>query len=122
MPSRQKFALTWHIPGTLAANIDIRYTAPSNCTLIHVSAVASNDSDATLNIGTSGSLSEFLAASTIGDSATPVEFEWADFATYTNKAYPRIEDGDVVVFTLDYDGDGGTAAQDVTIVATFLEG
>jgi len=36
--------------------------------------------------------------------------------------YPRIADGTVVVITLDYDGDGGTAADDFTIVLTFAEG
>jgi hypothetical protein len=36
--------------------------------------------------------------------------------------YPSIDDGDVLVLTLDYDGSSGTAAADVTIVLTFSEG
>jgi len=113
------FQQTYHVPGTLAANLDIRFTAPMDCTLLHVSAVASNDSDATLAIGTSDDTDEFLAAAAIGDSQVPVEKTRTDFE---GDQYPRIQDGDVVVLTLDFDGAGGTAAQNVTIVLTFAEG
>jgi len=121
-----KFQVAFHVPGTLSANLNIRWTAPSNCVLRHVSAVASNDSDATMTIGTSADTDGFLASTVIGDSATPTEFALADFdgALLTNagKEFPRISDGDVIVVTLDYDGDGGTASADVTIVLTFAEG
>ena len=113
------FQQTYHVPGTLAANLDIRFTAPMDCTLLHVSAVASNDSDATLAIGTSDDTDEFLTAAAIGDSQVPVEKTRTDFE---GDQYPRIQDGDVVVLTLDFDGAGGTAAQNVTIVLTFAEG
>jgi hypothetical protein len=115
----RKFQQAYHVPGTLNADLNIRFTAPSDCKILHVSAVASNDSDATLKIGTSSDDDEFLTASTIGDSNTPVEFEREDFV---DDEFPRIEDGDVVIFTLDHDGSSGTAAQNVTIVATFVEG
>jgi hypothetical protein len=113
------FQQAFHIPGTLSADIDIRYTAPMDCTLIHASAVASNDSDATLKIGTSDDDDEFLTAAVIGDSNTPVEFEQDDFV---GDQYPRIEDGDVVIITVDYDGSSGTAADDLTLLLTFAEG
>ena len=70
---------SYHTPGTLTANLDIRFTAHTNMSLLHVSAVASNDSDATLKIGTSVDNDEFLAETTIGDSGTPSEFDWGDF-------------------------------------------
>ena len=35
------FQQTYHLPGTLTANIDIRFTAHTNMSLLHVSAVAS---------------------------------------------------------------------------------
>jgi hypothetical protein len=113
------FQQTYYVPGTLTANLDIRFTAPMDCTLLHVSAVASNDSDATLAIGTSSDTDEFLTAVAIGDSQVPVEKTRTDFE---GDQYPRILDGDVVVLTLDYDGSTGTAAQNVTIVLTFAEG
>jgi len=122
----RKFVQAFHIPGTLTAGLDIRFIAPSNCTLRHVSAVASNDSDATLALGTSADENGFLEAAVIGDSQVPAEFELADFdgalLTEAGKDYPRISDGDVVVLTLDHDGAAGTAAADVTIVLTFAEG
>jgi hypothetical protein len=115
----RKFQQAYHIPGTLTADIAIRFTAPANCTLLHVSAVASNDADATLKIGTSSDDDEFLTACTIGDSGTPVEKDQDDFV---GDQFPRIEDGDVVVITLDHDGASGTAAQNVTLILTFAEG
>lgn len=47
------FQQSYHIPGALTADLNIRFTAHTNMTLLHISAVASNDSEATLKIGTS---------------------------------------------------------------------
>ena len=120
------FQQAFHISGTLSANVSIKYTAPCDCTLLHVSAVASNDSDATLTIGDSADADEYLKSTTIGDSGTPSEFDGDNFVDTSGNThtlyYPRIADGTVVVITLDYDGDGGTAADDFTIVLTFAEG
>jgi hypothetical protein len=113
------FQQSYHIPGTLSANIVITFTAHHGLQLLHVSAVASNDSDATLIIGPSTDTDGYLESTTIGDSGTPKEFDRDDFV---NDQFPHIADGTKVVFTLDYDGAGGTAAQNVTIVATFAEG
>jgi hypothetical protein len=120
------FQQSYHIPGTLTANINIRFTAPFDMQLVHASAVASNDSDATLALGDSSDTDEYLTATAIGDSNVPVEFDGNDFvdangATHS-RYYPHITDGTVVVATLDYDGSAGTAAADVTIVLTFTEG
>jgi hypothetical protein len=122
--ARGIFQVGFHIAGTTAANANIRWTAPCDCTLIHVSAVGSNDGDATLIVGDSTDTNGYLTAFAIGDSNTPVEKEAvSDFSgDLAGSQYPRISDGDVLVLTLDYDGDGGTAADDVTIVLTFAEG
>jgi hypothetical protein len=123
---QRKFVMPFPFPGTQASNLDIRFTVPSDCTLVHVSAVASNDSDATLALGTSADEDGFLAACVIGDSQTPVEKEIADFdgalLTFAGSEPPRLSDGDIFVATIDYDGDNGTAADDVTLVLTFVEG
>ncbi|MFC2031568.1 hypothetical protein ACFLWA_12685 [Chloroflexota bacterium] len=120
------FQQSYHIPGTLTADLNIRFTAPFDMQLIHVSAVASNDSDALLTVGDSDDADEYVVSAVIGDSAVPVETEadtFVDTAGATHgRHYPRIADGKVVVIALDYDGDGGTAADDVTIVLTFTEG
>jgi hypothetical protein len=122
----RKFVQTIHVPGSLAANLDIRWTVPSDCTLVHVSAVASNDSDATMAIGTSANDDGFLEACVIGDSSTPVEKAVADFdgdlLSDPGSEPPRLSDGDVFVILIDFDGDGGTAADDLTLVLTFQEG
>ena len=121
-----KFTKSFHVPGTLTANLNIRFTLPGPCSLVHVSAVASNDSDATITLGTSADVDGFLEACVIGDSNTPVEKELADFdgalLTDAGKEYPRCADGTIFVVVLDYDGDGGTAADDFTLVLTFSEG
>lgn len=114
-----KIMQTFHIPGTLTANIVPRFTAGCDLTLVHVSAVASNDSDATLSLGTSTDDDAFLTASTIGDSGTPREFDRDDFV---DAQFPHIIDGSLVVVTLDFDGSAGTAAANVTLVLTFVEG
>ncbi len=123
---RNKFAKAFHIPGTLAANINIRFTVPGPCSLVHVSAVASNDSDATISLGTSADADGFLVACVIGDSNVPVEKERADFdgalLSDAGKENPRLADGDIFVVTLDYDGATGTAAADMTLVLEFTEG
>lgn len=126
MPSGQRFTIAIHVPGALAANMDMRWTAPHDCTLLHVSAVASNDSDALLTIGDSADQDEYLVSAVIGDSGVPVETAGDTFVdtagnTHT-RYYPRIIAGTVVRVSLDFDGDGGTAAEDVTIVLTLAEG
>jgi hypothetical protein len=123
---QRKFTHAFHVPGTLTANITSTFTAPSGCQLIHVSACASNDSDATIIVGDSSDADEYLTASVVGDSGTPAEYDYDDFVdtsgnTHT-RFYPVISDGTVVVVTVDFDGASGTAANDLTVVLTFAEG
>jgi hypothetical protein len=115
-----RFQQTVHVPGTLTANLDIRMKIPFDCRLKHISAVASNDSDATLAVGVSTDTDSILAAAAIGDSQVPVEKSASDWAS-TN-ASGVLSKGDILVLTLDYDGASGTAAADLTVVLTFLEG
>jgi hypothetical protein len=116
-----QIAFAFHVPGTLSANLSIKFKVYRDLILQHVSAVASNDSDATLAIAAgSAGTTALLAAAVIGDSGTPVEKTVSNWAT-TNPT-GRLADGDIVALTLDYDGAGGTAANDVTIVLTCTEG
>ena len=109
-----------HIPGTLAANITVTLSMPQDCRLVRVSAVASNNSDATLMIGVSTDTDSIMAATAIGDSAVPVIFDRDDWAATNANAV--LSAGDILVLTLDFDGAAGTAAQNVTIDLDFLEG
>ena len=123
------FQQSYHVPGTLTADITIIFTAPCDCTLLHVSAVNSTAYAAGLEIGDSDDADEYLTKSSIGVSSTPVEFDGDDFVdtsgnTHT-RYYPRIADGTVVKLTLDYNYNGGgsaNASADYTIVLTFAEG
>ena len=122
----RKFVHSFHVPGSLAADMDIRFTVPSDCSLVHVSAVSSNDSDATLALGTSADTDGWLEACVIGDSSVPVEKGIADFdgalLSDVGNEPPRAVDGTIVAIIVDFDGGSGTAADDFTLVLTFVEG
>jgi len=114
-----KFTQSFHIPGTLAANVSMYYTVPADCQLIHVSANGSNANDGLLDIGPSTDTDGYLDGVSIGDSNVPAEFDQDDFV---GDEFPHIVDGTIVVISLDYDGAGGTATHDFTLVLTFTEG
>lgn len=123
---QRKFTQTIHVPGALSADMDVRWIVPSGCKLVHVSAVASNDSDGTIAIGDGSDTDEHLAASVLGDSQVPAQYDGDDFVDSDGNShdryYPAIDDGDTISIAVDYDGSNGTAAEDVTIVLTFVEG
>ena len=122
----RKFTHTFHVAGALSADLNIRFTAPTNCTLQHVSVVGSNANDAEIKIGTSADDDGFLELKDIGEQNVPITFSRADFdgalLSDPGNEFPRIRAGDVVVVTLIYGDVKGTAADDVTLVLTFLEG
>ena len=126
---QQKFTYTVHVPGTLGADLNVRFTIPTDCCLVHVSAVGSNTKAAGLEIGDSSDPNGYLTKASIGVSSTPVEKAIGDFdgalLTYPGSEFPRFSDGDVLVIVLDYNYNGGgsaSASADVTIVLTFVEG
>jgi hypothetical protein len=115
-----KLILPFHVPGTLTANITVTFVIPYDCRVKHVGACSSNDSDATLMLGISTDTNSILAAAVIGDSSVPVEKTQANFAT-TNPT-GKLSKGEILVLTVDFDGATGTAADDLTVVITLLEG
>lgn len=114
--------ITWsfHVPGTLAANVNIRWEVPVDCTVTKISAVTSNNSDATMIFGISSDTDSIIASTTIGDSNVPVEKTRADFASTNERG--NLTAGEIAVLTVDFDGSAGTAAADLTVVITALEG
>lgn len=113
------FTVPFHVPGTLAANITFIFSLPFDCTLEHISTVATNASSATIILGTTADTDAYLTTQNVGDSSVPSEFARADFVDGEN---PHILDGTIVAVTVDYDGAAGTAAQNLTVVLTFSEG
>lgn len=122
----RKFTHCFHVPGALSGDPSIRFTAPSNCSLVHVSAVGSNENDAQLKIGTSADDDGFLELADIGEQNVPITFGRAafdgDLLSEPGNEFPRITAGDIVVVTLIYGDVAGTAADDVTLILTFVEG
>ena len=119
--------LSFHVSGTLTGDLNIRWTAPCDCTLIHVSAVSSDANAFGINVGTSADTDGFITKYSAGVSNTPVQKEaLSDFdGALAGSQYPRISDGDIVVIEVDYNyngGGSGAASDDPTIVLTFAEG
>jgi len=125
--ARAPFQIAFHVPGELSADLDIKWTAPCDMTLLHVSAVASDANAFGITIGDSDDADEFLTKSSAGVSGTPAEFDGDDFVDTSgdthNCYYPRIADGTVVAIAVDYDyngGGGAAASEDPTIVLTLV--
>lgn len=110
----------FHVPGTLVANLTPLFAVPFDCMLLHVSAVAANNSDATLKVGTLTDPAAYLAEFPIGDSQTPAVR--ASFKDFVGGQYPRLHAGTSLLITLDYDGNNGTAAQNVSVALTLAKG
>jgi hypothetical protein len=114
---------TVHLSGTLAANAQGYIYLPDGATLKNVAAVASNASNATLSLGTVAAATAVLTAFAIGASGVPIAKKFGDWngtlATPGENYY--IGPGITLLWTLDFDGAAGTAAQNVSIQFDFLE-
>ncbi len=119
-----RYPVTIHLHGTLAANAQGYCQLPGPMTLVEIMAVAANDSAATLQVGTLASAAGIMAAAVIGDSGTPVVYGPADFdGALADGVNPlHLADNTILAWVLDFDGASGTAAQNVTIMFTLLEG
>ena len=113
------FTYTYHVTGTLAANIASKFKMPCDAQLIYACANASNTNNALLTLGTSTSAAAYLASSSIGQSGVPVEFDWNDFV---DSQYPHVTKGTIFAVALDYDGSSGSAAANFDLNLFFTEG
>jgi hypothetical protein len=123
-----RFTVPVYIHGTLSSNAPGFFQLPCAATLVEVSATASNANDATLIVGTKAPTDDdngLITALAIGDSGVPVVWDGGDFTGALNAngdRYPHLADNTVISWTLDYDGNAGDAAANVSILFTFLEG
>jgi hypothetical protein len=114
------FVVSYHTAGTLAANHTFAFTAPFDLTLEFVSAVGSNSNNGILDIGTSSDTDAYVSNLDVGDSLAPGTVDAP--GEFVGSNYPHIAAGTVVEAELDYDGAGGTAVHDFTLVMVFSEG
>jgi hypothetical protein len=119
-----RFTYSVHLHGTLAANASGEFSLPCGATLVHISASNSAATDGILDVGTSGDPDGILTDGTLGDSNTPAVFEPDDFdgALVDGVSGYHFAKGDILDWDLDFDGAGGTAAANVSLVFTFVEG
>lgn len=121
------FQTAFHVAGTLSADVDIKWTVPFDCQLIHASAVVSDANAAGIEIGSSADANGYITKFSSGVSGTPVEKEAiTDFdGALADSQYPHIVDGTIVAIAVDFNYNGGgsaAACDDLTIVLTFTEG
>ena len=115
-----KLVMTIVIPGTLGAAVDFKTTIPSPCTIQQLSMVQSNSGDARIKIGTSSDDDAYLAFTDAGQSGTPVVLDaLSDWIGYVR---PDLSKDDVFAFYVEHDGEGCSAADDLTLIITFTEG
>ena len=115
-----RFTVSYHTAGTLAANHSFIFKVPFDCQLIGVSAVTSNASSGILDVGYTGALEAYVANMDVGDSSIAAILDEA--GDFEGDNFPHIPALTNIICTLDYDGAGGTAAADFTLVLIFTEG
>ena len=113
------FQQSYHVAGTLTADLSIIFTAHTNMTLLHVSMVCTNAADTTVAIGTTTTAAAYMVAAAVGQTNVPAVKKRANFV---GTQYPRIAEDTVVKLTIDHDGAAGTAGQNLTVLLTFAEG
>jgi hypothetical protein len=118
------FTLAFNYHGTMAANARGEFILPFPASLVAVSVGNSAATDGTLDVGTSADRDGILSAVAVGDSGTPTEYEYNDWdgALATAGVPYHFAKGDILAWDIDYDGSGGTAAANLTLVFTFSEG
>ena len=115
-----RFTVTYHTAGTLAANHSFIFKLPFDCQLISVSVANTAATDAILDIGYTGALEAYVVDLAVGDSSVAAIID--EPGDFVDDNFPHIAAGTNIICTLDYDGAGGTAAANFTLVLVFTEG
>lgn len=125
----EKFAVSYHLAGTLAANHTITFKFPFAVTFIGLSVGAQNANDATVTFGTTADPDGYMTAQAVGDSGTPNLYDKDDLdgALLPSDHVDGVDNLHIaaetaITFVVDFDGSAGTAAQQLTLNAYFVEG
>lgn len=114
------FTVSYHTAGTLAANHSFVFKVPFPCQLVAVSASGSNANNGILDVGVTGALDSYVSNMDVGDSDVAAILD--ENTDFEGDQFPHAAAGANIIATLDYDGAGGTAVHDFTLVLTFTEG
>ncbi len=114
------FTISYHTAGAAAANHKFIFTLPCPATLIGVSASGSNANNGILDIGPSTDTDGAVSNMDVGDSDTPNSYDSKE--DFEGDEYHHFAGGTIIEALLDYDGAGGTAVADFTLVLFFMEG
>lgn len=115
-----RFTPTWHMHGTLSANVVIRYKMPCDATLVQVDTNGTANVTPALIIGTAADPDGYIKTFTPGANATAVTKDRGDFDGALNSdtaECPHIAKDTVLLLTYTH-----ASASDVDIALTFLEG
>lgn len=104
--------------GALSADYVWYARLPYSLTLQSVSAVGSNATNATIAVGNSSDAAAYMTAQAVGQSGTPARYTRANFVGGS----AHVPKDTVLKVTVDYDGAGGTAVQNLQVVITALVG
>lgn len=125
----EKIVSSVHVAGTLAANQQGLFVFPFAVTIIALTAVASNATNATITLGSVADTDGYLTSQAIGVSNVPAIFDKDD---WNGALLPTAHVADVdnihvaantpIAWVLDFDGSAGTAAQHVDISLVVVEG
>jgi hypothetical protein len=117
--NERTIVLHTHIGGTLTGNHTIADEFPFLVTLRWAKASASNDSSATL-VAADEDGNNIITAAVIGDSADMAEL--TPNAAALAAGYDQVAQDKRIIWTLDYDGSSGTAADDLNFLRGYLVG
>ncbi len=115
-----RITVSFHTAGALAANHSYIFKLPFDAQLIGISVAASNASSAIIDVGYTGALEAYVKDMDAGDSSVAAILD--EPGDFVGDNFPHIVALTNIIVTVDYDGAGGTAAQDLTTVLTFTEG
>ena len=108
------FVMNWIFENALGENKVFYAEFPFPVRLEAIKAWSSNDSDATLTVADPAVT--MVTATTVGDSGDPKTI------SPDGDEEAQVAKDTLITFTVDYDGDGGTGAQDLEVIAFFKSG
>jgi len=119
-----RFTVGAAYPGEGAADINQGAVMPCNATLVSVSAYCGDPGDATLALSVIPGGAAIMAAQALTGADDGLTFDRSDFtgAAAEEGGIMHLTQGQVINWSVDYDGAAGTPYDQLFLLFTFLEG